>query len=113
MAAVPGCGGNNIYGPKDTSISVKEGEEFTIKLEENPTTGYSWSVKISDESVLALSADNYLPDDKSGDMVGSGGKRELTFRAMKLGDVLIDMVYEQSWEPNPENQRLQFSVTVE
>ena len=113
MAAVSGCGTKNIYGPNDTSISVKEGEVFAIILEENPTTGYGWSITIGDENILTLSADNYVPDDKSGEMVGSGGKREFVFRAMKPGEAWIDMVYEQSWEPNPENQQLHFTVTID
>lgn len=112
-AALAGCGGTQaVYGKNDTDIAVKAGGTFTIKLEENPTTGYQWSVSVSDESVVALDKDEYVPDDKSGEMVGSGGTRVLTFKALKAGTAAIDMVYEQSWEPDPGNEKIQFSVKV-
>lgn len=107
-----GCGAKAVYGPGDTAISAKAGETFTIELEENPTTGYQWSVTVSDETVVALDKDEYVPDDMSGDIAGSGGTRALTFKAIKAGGATIDMVNERSWEPSPDDEKLQFNVTV-
>lgn len=113
MAALTGCGGSQaVYGKEDTDIAAKAGETFTIKLNENPTTGYQWSVFISDESVLSLDKDEYVADDKSGEVAGSGGVRVLTFKALEAGTATIDMVYERSWEPNPDDEKVQFNVTV-
>ena len=113
LAALAGCGGTQtVYGKEDTDIAAKAGETFTIKLEENPTTGYQWSVSVSDESVVALDKDEYVPDDKNGELAGSGGVRVLTFKALKEGTATIGMVYERSWEPNPDDERVQYSVTV-
>ena len=112
-AALAGCGGSAaVYGKDDTVIAAKAGETFTIKLEENPTTGYQWSVVVSDESVVTLEKDDYVPDDKSGELAGSGGTRVLTFKALKEGTAKIEMVYERSWEPNPGDEKVQFNVTV-
>ncbi len=110
MAA--GCGAETVYGAGDTSISAKAGETFTIELEENPTTGYQWSVTVSDETVVALDKDEYVPDDTTGDIAGSGGTRVLTFKAVKAGDATIDMVNERNWEPGPDGEKLQFTVNV-
>ena len=113
LAVLAGCGGSQaVYGREDTDIAAKAGEAFTIKLEENPTTGYQWSVSISDGSVLSLDKDEYVADDQSGEMVGSGGVRVLTFKALEAGTATIDMVYERSWEPNPDDDKVQFNVTV-
>ncbi len=113
MAALTGCGGSQaVYGKEDTDIAAKAGETFTIKLNENPTTGYQWSVSISDESVVALDKDEYVPDDKSGELAGSGGVRVLTFKALEAGTATINMVYERSWEPDPDDEKVQFNVTV-
>ncbi len=101
-----------VYGKEHTDIEAKTGETFTIKLEENPTTGYQWSIAVSDESVVMLDKDDYEPDDQSGELVGSGGTRVLTFKALKAGTATIGMVYERSWEPNPDDAKVQFSVTV-
>jgi predicted secreted protein len=85
-ALLAGCGSAQAtYGKDDTSISAKAGDTFTIKLEENPTTGYQWSYAISDESIVALDKDEYVADDKSGELMGSGGTRVLTFKALAAG----------------------------
>ena len=111
--ALTACGdAQAVYGKDDTDIEAKTGETFTIKLEENPTTGYQWSIAVSDESVVVLDKDDYEPDDQSGELVGSGGTRVLTFKALKAGTATIGMVYERSWEPNPDDAKVQFSVTV-
>jgi inhibitor of cysteine peptidase len=110
---ITGCGkAETVYGADDTSISVKSGETFVVKLEANPTTGYEWSAAISDESVVTLEKSDYVPDDTSGDVVGSGGMQTLTFKAQKSGTATIDLVYQQSWEPKDDDQHLQYTVTV-
>jgi inhibitor of cysteine peptidase len=111
--AFAGCGKTEAaYGKDDTSISVKNGDTFTIKLEANPTTGYEWSAAISDESVLALEKSEYLPDEAVSGAVGAGGTQVLTFKASKAGSATIDLVYQRSWEPSEDDQRIQYAVTV-
>ena len=107
------CGGTSaVYDKGDADIEAKTGETFTIELEENPTTGYQWTIAVSDESVVALDKDEYVPNDKSGEVAGSGGTRVLTFKALKAGTATISMVYERNWEPNPDDEKVQFNVTV-
>ncbi len=43
-----------------TSISLKKGENFTLKLRENPTTGYSWELYLSEG--LSIISDEYTQD---------------------------------------------------
>ena len=113
MVLFAGCGkAETVYGADDTSISVKSGETFTIKLEANPTTGYEWSATISDESVVTLEKSDYAPDEAASDVVGSGGMQTLTFKALKSGSATIDLVYQRSWEPSEDDQNIQYTVTV-
>ena len=107
-----GCSSPQVYGPNDTNISAKVGESFIIKLDENITTGYRWSYTISDESVVKMTRDEYVPDDISGRLVGSGGKRILTFKALSKGNATIKMVYERSFEKNPNDTRITYRVAV-
>ena len=112
-AALTGCGQTEaVYGRDDMSISVKSGEKFTIKLEANPTTGYDWSVSVSDEAVVSLEKSEYLPDEKVSGAVGAGGARVLVFKANDAGAATIDLVYQRSWEPKEDDERLRYTVTV-
>ncbi len=116
-SALLGCAGEKavdakVYGKEDTNISVRVGEEFTLKLDENPTTGYQWSYTVSDENVVVLSKDEYVPDSTDEDVVGAGGQRVLTFEARSKGSTVIDMVYERSWEQNENDEKLSFEIEV-
>ena len=116
-AALLGCAGEKaaggkVYGKENTSISVRAGEELTIKLDENPTTGYQWSYTVSDESIVALSSDEYVTDSTAEDVEGAGGQRVLTFKAKSKGSAVIDMVYERSWEPSENDDRISFQIEV-
>jgi predicted secreted protein len=97
------------YGKEDLDITVKAGETFIISLHENMTTGYQWSIDISDEGIVALEYDSYKSDSNA---VGSGGKRSLTFKGITSGTATITLVYEQSWESNPDNETLVYTITV-
>jgi len=112
-AMFTGCGNTEaVYGVDDTSISVKAGDMFTIKLEANATTGYEWSATISDETILALDKSDYVADEAASGVVGSGGAQVMTFKALKSGEATIDMVYQQSWEPKDDDQHIKYIVTV-
>ncbi|MHB1314835.1 MAG: protease inhibitor I42 family protein [Christensenellales bacterium] len=101
-----------IYGEGETKISAKAGEKFTIRLPENPTTGYAWSVKISDETVVKLDKDDYEATPTDTVIVGSGGQRVLTFAALSKGTAAITLAYERSFEKDSAIETIIFDVTV-
>jgi len=70
----------------DIPIKVNEGEEFTIKLDSNPATGYKWELAAPlDENMLKLISSNY-EENKEG---LTGGKEIWTFKALKVGKAMI------------------------
>jgi inhibitor of cysteine peptidase len=82
------------------SIELGAGERLTIRLGENPTTGYRWSIIGTFEPVLVLiNSDFELP---TGPMkYGAGGTRLWTFEAAQAGtaELRIDYVRASSQEP--------------
>lgn len=56
------------------SIAVTPGQHVVVRLPENPTTGYRWSVPVA----LEVAADTY---ERGGGGVGAGGQRVLTLVA--------------------------------
>lgn len=78
----------NYYKPgENSSFKLKIGEKFTVKLHENPSTGYlnCW---LNENSVTCLEkvSENYEAglNSKLGYM-GAGGNLKITFKAVKKG----------------------------
>ncbi|TET06074.1 hypothetical protein E3J79_03385 [Candidatus Dependentiae bacterium] len=67
-----------------TKRTLKLGEEFTIELPSNPTTGYCWFMLVNQspkERWIELVKSEYVPDQPI--LIGRGGKEKLTFKAMR------------------------------
>ena len=78
-----------------SDLTVAEvGGTFTISLESNPTTGYSWQAEFDPES-LELVSEDFTSDST---LIGAGGIQTFEFMALKQGQVLVTMVYKRPWE---------------
>ncbi|MCP1311601.1 protease inhibitor I42 family protein [Paenibacillus tyrfis] len=73
---------------------IEEGQEFKVILEENPSTGYSWSYKTSSDNVKLISDQAK----KGKNMVGSPSQRVWTFKANQKGTYKLEFLYTQPWE---------------
>jgi len=79
-------------------MTVRINESFRISLEANATTGYRWNVDF-DEMDLILLNTSYITEsavDQSNvgrEIVGRGGKRIYTFRAIKEGTTKLVFSY--------------------
>ncbi|HRY75809.1 MAG TPA: protease inhibitor I42 family protein [Methanoregulaceae archaeon] len=83
-------------------IFMKVGGMLTLKLAENPTTGYAWNLTTSNG--LKVVSDTYVPSDTTGTLVGSGGTHVWEIQADQAGMQSIDAVYKRSWEPLAGNE---------
>ncbi|MCX5705777.1 MAG: protease inhibitor I42 family protein [Candidatus Omnitrophica bacterium] len=78
-------------------MEVKAGEEFSISVYANPSTGYEWQLaEALDGNFLVLVNKEYSGGDPT--MVGSGCEQEWTFKALKPGSTKISLKYLRSWE---------------
>jgi predicted secreted protein len=73
---------------------VRVGDEITVALTENPTTGYRWHADI-DTALLQLTADRYEGPERP---VGASGIRRLTFSPLRPGPARLHLVKRRSWE---------------
>ena len=112
LAAGCAAKGAPVYGKDDHNITVKAGEQFVIQLDENPTTGYQWTVAISDESIVKLDKDDYQQQSAGSNIVGAGGTRVLTFKGLKQGTVTLTLTNERSFEKNSAVETLKYQITV-
>ena len=82
----------------DAVMNAAVGEELTVTLGSNPTTGFQWSedAKISDESVIKQVSHKFVGPgiDKPP---GTPGEEVWTFKALKKGTTTISMEYSRPW----------------
>jgi inhibitor of cysteine peptidase len=91
-----------------SSVELTTGDTFRIKLNENPSTGYQWTLNTT--GGLEVVSDNYLPP--ASDLVGAGGIREWDIKATASGTQQVTGVYSRSWE-NLTGSEQRFVLTVE
>jgi inhibitor of cysteine peptidase len=89
---------------------IKKGETFKVVLPENPSTGYSWNMTVSDG--LKVVDDRYIPPAQQ--VPGRGGQHEWTIKAVNPGQQKVRCIYMRPWEPIHYNEttfRLDIEVT--
>ncbi len=77
-------------------VTVKEGNEFTITLASNPSTGYKWDLNEIDETKVTFISCKYAKTDSL--LPGSGEKEIWTLKALKKGKTVISFKYARPWE---------------
>jgi predicted secreted protein len=114
-----GCGGtassgekgNADYSEKIRTIQVKVGEGFTIRLEANETTGYTWrGNELFDRSYLEFTGSPYQPAQPQ--RPGSGGEQLYYFKALKAGTTQIRLTHKRSWEATSSDKIMVFTVRI-
>jgi len=91
------------------TVDMNAGNVITLKLAENPTTGFRWNLTVTPG--LKVMNDTYVPSDKTGTMVGSGGTRIWEIATVMPGVQAINATYLRSWEPATGNETA-FAMTV-
>jgi predicted secreted protein len=74
--------------------TARVGEELSVVLAENPTTGYRWHSE-TDARTLQQTGDHY---EGAAEPRGAAGTRRLTFRVLCAGPVHLRVVKRRAWE---------------
>jgi inhibitor of cysteine peptidase len=93
-------------------VSLKPGEQATIILDSNPTTGYSWELTSApDTAVVRVVSDTYVPP--STQVPGAGGTQEIRIEGVAAGTATLEFGYRRPWETDvPPTETASFPVTV-
>lgn len=92
------------------TVALGKGQSLEVSLEENPSTGYRWSLAGALTPVLQMSADRL---DAPGGMPGRPGTRHLRYTAVGKGGGDLELVYTRSWEKDtPPARRFLLHVRV-
>jgi inhibitor of cysteine peptidase len=90
-----------------TSRSVRIGDLATVRLPENPTTGYRWQ-RGPDDGRLKLVDDRF---EGAGVARGAGGERVLVFEAVRAGVTTLRLARRRAWETGEPVE--EFSVELD
>jgi inhibitor of cysteine peptidase len=93
------------------TFEIQTGDELTVQLSENPTTGYRWGIDQAGEPVLALQHDDFsLPQEP---LIGQGGQRVLTWVAQQPGQTQIRLKLWREWAGDASTvERFQIEIVV-
>lgn len=76
-------------GAATQTIQMKVGESYSVKLKENPSTGYGWSTQSSDNCAATVGKSEYKQDKAPDNMVGVPGTRTYEVKGDKAGKCTI------------------------
>jgi inhibitor of cysteine peptidase len=101
-----------ISDPKQP-VEVGAGQEFSIILESNPTTGYHWDIVGNLDGNMVELVKNEYTSTSDPNLVGGGGVEVWTFKALKAGETQITLgYYPPSNDPVDPQQITTFTVTT-
>ena len=97
LAALVACTGTT--DTKSMNVDAKQAQ-FQVTLPSNPTTGYQWTVKEYDKSLLQLVGSQYSAGQTK--LIGAGGNMVFTFKlaseqALPLNTKIV-FIYARPWE---------------
>jgi len=92
------------------TISLKNGENFTLNFTENPSTGYSWELNLSEG--LSILSDEYIEGPNPQHMEGVPGTHSWIIEAIAPGSQQVNGIYKRPWE-NTTGTEENFTLNVE
>jgi inhibitor of cysteine peptidase len=92
------------------SVVVSSGDRVVIRIPENASTGYQWSIE---ELTAPLKLESSDPVTSSEPAPGAAGERVLKLRASERGEGRVVLVLSRPWERDtPPEDRFHIAVTV-
>lgn len=105
-------GGHEVLLKTEKEYVLSKNDFAVVKLEENPSTGYTWHYTIENENVLTLVSDKYTtPKDKK--TIGAPGVHEWKFKAVSEAETDLIFEYYRDWEGKKERvKKVGYEIVV-
>jgi inhibitor of cysteine peptidase len=97
------------------SLSAKVGDQIQVILAGNPTTGYAWTVALTDADKAVLQQEGdavYTGASTGSSVVGGGGTYTFTFKTIATGTAKPAFSYARSFESSPPEKTYTVTVNV-
>lgn len=95
-------------------VEVKTGQQTSVVLASNPSTGYSWQLAEPLSAHAPVAVDfAYLPRPSAVALCGAPVSTKVTFTGKTPGTATVRLIYARPWEKDtPPAQETTFQVTV-
>jgi inhibitor of cysteine peptidase len=107
------CGASNpTYYETDSgkTLTLTPGDEISVKLEGNVTTGYTWAFAPDVSGVIEEVGEAAYESDST--LAGAGGEFTFTFRAAAPGTTKLTLHYLRPWEEEDPISTFTLEITV-
>jgi inhibitor of cysteine peptidase len=97
MMAAAGVGAD----AADQTLELRVGQQATIELEENPSTGYRWTIDAragANASILRIEDRGFSRKASGQRPLGAPGIHRWSIAATSAGSASVTFVYQRSWE---------------
>ncbi|WP_411349051.1 protease inhibitor I42 family protein [Paenibacillus sp. WLX2291] len=96
------------------TIKTTPNKMFNITLEENPSTGYSWSYKASSNAISLVKEQSQPQNNSNENIVGAPNDKSWTFKAAKAGTYTLTFTSAQPWEKDTSKAETKtYTIVVE
>ncbi len=92
-------------------FELNRGNVLTLRLESNPSTGYSWQIAENDGKVMELMGEPTYETPERKLIVGGIEYRIYRFKALTRGTNVLELQYRRIWEKEKEPLKT-FRITV-
>jgi inhibitor of cysteine peptidase len=92
------------------TITLNFGDTLPVRLQGNPSTGYTWEPANADLKILTIVGEPEFIAQNPG-TTGSGGIVTLRFKATATGQESLKLIYHRSWEKDVAPLKT-FEITV-
>lgn len=91
-------------GSGDQTVTAKAGKNFTIAIEAQLSTGYSWKLMELPASIRIVK-EAVLTEKKNVNITGGYEIQEFVFKSAEKGDFMLIFNYAQHWKKKPEFEK--------
>ena len=99
-------------GDSSRVVNLKTGDTLVVRLDSNPSTGYSWDVSQGKADVL-LQKSRVFERGAPDSTPGTGGKDVWMFDAVKDGKQKLTFTYRRPWEKTTSAKTVWYSIVVQ
>ena len=101
LAACASAPKQNVTVEKQSAcpLNLKAGQNLTLTLPSNPTTGYRWAIQDSAGGVLRSLGPEVYSNPEDAGVVGAAGQSTWRFQAFTAGNGRLRLTSQQPWAP--------------
>lgn len=89
---------------------IVTGQTLTLRVESNPTTGFSWAA-VQDQELFDVQT-SYTADPQTAPVSGAGGRQTFVLTPKSSGEVRVTFTYSRPWEPSELDPQFTFAFAV-